>query len=88
MPIPVADIESGWVFQTEKKQERLVLGWDQHGRVVYATRGGNVVNPFHGQHTTSSAARFAEKCISKARQVTNLPTYVAANNAQAVVVRS
>ena len=88
MPIPISEIEAGWVYQTSNKQERLVLGWDAHGRVVYATRGGNVMNPFQGQHTKSSAERFAEKCtVAKVRQVTDLSIYITANNAQNVVVR-
>lgn len=87
MAIAISDIEAGWVYRTPTNQERLVLGWDKDNRVVYSSRGGNVKNPFQGIHTRCSAERFAEKCEAKLRQVTDLPSFINANNAQTVVVR-
>lgn len=87
MPIAISDIEPGWVYRTSRGQERLVLGRDIHGRVIYASRGGNVLNPFRNQRTTCSAASFAEKCESKVRQVSDLDSYIQANSAGAVITR-
>lgn len=87
MPINATDIEKGWVYRTNTNQERLVLGWDKDGRVVYSSRGGNVMNPFKGNHTRCSESKFAEKCDTKVRQVPDVGPFIAANNAQTVVVR-
>ena len=86
MPIAIHDIEPGWVYRTTRGQERLVLGRDIHGRVVYSSRGGNVMNPFRNQRTTCSAESFAEKCEAKVRQVSDLQTYIVANSAGAIIV--
>lgn len=86
MPIAISDIQAGWVYRTLTNQERLVLGWDKDGRVVYSSRGGNVKNPFKNNHTRCSSDRFAEKCETKLRQVNDISSFIKANNAQTVVV--
>ena len=53
MAIAVSEIKKGWIYRTRNNQERMVLGWDKDGRVVYASRGGNVKNPFHNCHVRS-----------------------------------
>jgi len=87
MPVNITDIEKGWVYRTSTNQERLVLGWDKDGRVVYSSRGGHVMNPFKGNHTRCSESRFAEKCDTIVRQVQDVGSFITANNAQTVVVR-
>jgi hypothetical protein len=87
MAIAIGDIEKGWIYRTKNNQERLVLGWDKEGRVVYASRGGNVMNEFKNCHTRSSNQRFAEAVDKKVREVPDVAPFVIANNAQTVVVR-
>lgn len=87
MPIPVSDIHKGGIYPTPNKQERLVLGWDADGRVVYSSRGGNVVNAFKNCHTRCSESRFAQAVGAKVRDVPDVQPFIIANNAQTVVVR-
>ncbi len=87
MPIAINEIEPGWIYRTNRGQERLVLGRDVHGRVVYVSRGGNVLNPFRNQRSTCSATSFAEKCEARIRQVADLEPYILANSAGAVIER-
>ena len=87
MPIEIAEIAKGCIYRTKRNQERLVLGWDKDGRVVYSSRGGNLKNPFYNCHVRSSEARFAKAVDSKVRDVTDVQPYIIANNAQTVVVR-
>jgi hypothetical protein len=87
VPIAISEIEPGWLYRTARGQERLILGRDIHGRVIYASRGGNVLSPFRNQRATCSAASFAKKCESKVRQVSNLESYIRANSAGAVITK-
>jgi len=87
LAILVSEIERGWVYRTPSNQERLVLGWDKDGRVVYSPRGGNAMNPFHNDRTSCSAETFARACSEKVRQVPDIAPFITANNAQDVVVR-
>ncbi len=86
MPIAAAQIVPGWVFRTNRNQHRVVLGFDAHGRVVYASRGGNVLNAFHNQRSTCSVESFAEKCTERLHQVDNLQALIEANSAGTVIV--
>lgn len=87
MPIDIADIKKGSVYRTKNNQERLVLGWDKDGRVVYSSRGGNVMNPFHNCHVRCSEQHFANAVEEKVREVPNVQPFIVANNAQTVIVR-
>lgn len=87
MSIAVSEIKKGWIYRTKKNQERIVLGWDKDGRVVYSSRGGNVKNPFHNCHTRSSEARFAKAVESAVEEVPDVEPFIKANNAQTIVVR-
>lgn len=87
MPIDVTEIQKGWIYRTQKNQERLVLGWDKDDRVVYSSRGGNVMNPFHNCHVKCSAQRFADAVEEKVREVPDVQPFIDGNNAQTVIVR-
>ena len=39
MAMAESDILKGWIYRTSNLQERLVLGWDRDGRIVYSSRG-------------------------------------------------
>lgn len=86
MAILIGDIEKGWIYRTPKNQERLVLGWDKDDKVVYSSRGGNVMNEFNTR-TKSSEESFSEACSEKLRQVSDIESLIESNNARDVVVR-
>jgi len=88
MAIVVADIEQGWVYRTHKQQERLVLGWDRDGLVVYTSRGRDKEHPFRNCHVRLSAKRFVDSVEAKIREMPDLEEYIVANKATTVVVRS
>jgi hypothetical protein len=67
MPINSNDIESGWLFKTPNNQERIVLGFNSEGKVVYASRGGNVQGPF-AVRDVSSVERFTDSCSERLEQ--------------------
>lgn len=67
MPINSNDIESGWLFKTPNNQERIVLGFNLEGKVVYASRGGNVQGPFSVRNE-SSIERFIDSCSERKEQ--------------------
>lgn len=68
MAIDVADIEKGFLYKTETNQERIVLGHDDTGKVVYAARGGNVQNKFDTRFSCQPE-RFAEACEKKLQKI-------------------
>ncbi|RNF82059.1 hypothetical protein [Montanilutibacter psychrotolerans] len=82
-----SDIEKGWIYRTSNDQERLVLGWDRDGRVVYTSKGGNASAPFQNCHVRITTKKFAQRAIGKLRFVEDLQTYIVANKATTVVVR-
>ncbi len=67
MPINTNDVERGWLFKTPNNQERVVLGFNEENKVVYASRGGNVKNLFDHRET-SSIERFATSCSERLEQ--------------------
>jgi len=87
MAMSETDIQKGWIYRTSNNQERLVLGWDRDGRVVYTSKGRNEAAPFHNCHVRITAKRFAQRAIGKLEQVEDLQPYIVANKATTVVVR-
>ncbi|MGH8085268.1 MAG: hypothetical protein ACREPV_08315 [Lysobacter sp.] len=81
------DIQAGWIYRTSNQQERLVLGRDRDGRIVYTSKGKNPDAPFHNCHVRITARKFAQRTIGKLRQVDDLQPYIVANKATTVVVR-
>lgn len=61
MSISIDAIKEGYKYKTLKNQERVVLGVNGNN-VTYASRGGNVQNPWKNQRVTSSLERFADAC--------------------------
>ncbi len=87
MAMSESDIQAGWIYRTSRHQERLVLGHDRDGRIVYVSRGRNSAAPFHNCHVRITAKRFAQRAIGKLRFVDDLRPYLLANKATTVVVR-
>jgi hypothetical protein len=87
MAMSEADILKGWIYRTSHNQERLVLGWDRDGRVVYASKGRDDASPFQNCHVRITTKKFAQRAIGKVRFVEDLRPYVIANKATTVVVR-
>ncbi len=87
MAMSESDILKGWIYRTSNLQERLVLGWDRDGRVVYSSRGKNPEKEFMNCHVRVTGAKFAQRAIGKLRQVEDLKAYIVANKATTVVVR-
>ena len=87
MAMSETDIQKGWIYRTSNNQERLVLGWDRDGRVVYTSKGRNEAAPFLNCHVRITAKRFAQRAIGKLGQVEDLQSYIVANKATTVVVR-
>lgn len=87
MAMSESDILKGWIYRTSNQQERLVLGWDRDGRVVYSSRGKNPEKEFQNCHVRITGAKFAQRAIGKLRQVDDLKAYIVANKATTVVVR-
>jgi hypothetical protein len=87
MAMSESDILKGWIYRTSHLQERLVLGWDRDGRVVYSSRGKNPDKEFQNCHVRITGAKFAQRAIGKLRQVEDLKAYIVANKATTVVVR-
>lgn len=68
MAIPEKDILVGWEYQAGDEQDRVVLGCDDKGKVVYASRGGRVKNQYtHRQ--AASLGTFADACTARVRQL-------------------
>ncbi|MDQ3289140.1 MAG: hypothetical protein M3Q42_12975 [Pseudomonadota bacterium] len=87
MAMAESDIQKGWIYRTSNQQERLVLGWDRDGRVIYTSKGRNEDAPFQNCHVRITPQKFAQRAIGKLRQVEDLEFYVVANKATTVVVR-
>ena len=87
MAMSETDIQKGWIYRTSNNQERLVLGWDRDGRVVYTSKGKNDAAPFHNCHVRITGKRFAQRATGRVSQVENLQSYLIANKATTVVVR-
>lgn len=88
MAMAESDIQQGWIYRTSNQQERLVLGWDRDGRVVYTSKGrSEAAAPFHNCHVRITPQKFAQRAIGKLRQVDDLQSYIVANKATTVVVR-
>jgi hypothetical protein len=87
MAMSESDIEKGWIYRTSHQQERLVLGWDRDGRVVYASKGRDEAAPFQNCHVRITTKKFAQRAIGKVRFVEDLRPYLVANKATTVVVR-
>jgi len=87
MAMSETDIQKGWIYRTSNNQERLVLGWDRDGRVVYTSKGKNAAAPFHNCHVRITGKRFAQRAIGKVSEVEDLRPYIVANKVTTVVVR-
>ena len=87
MALAIADIEKGGIYRTHKNQERLVLGWDRDGRVVYTSRGKDKAYPFRNCHVRLTPERFAEAAIARTGAMPDLMDFIIANKATTVVVR-
>jgi hypothetical protein len=86
MPMPESEIQTGWVYRTSHQQERLVLGRDRDGLVVYVSKGRSDAPPFHNCHVRVTVAKFAQRAMSKLRFVDDVRPLIAANKASTVVV--
>lgn len=86
MAIPESDIQPGWIYSTTRKQERLVLGRDRDGRIVYVSKGRNIAGPFLNCHVRITAKQFAERATGKLRFIDDVKPYIIANKATTVVV--
>jgi hypothetical protein len=87
MAMAESDILKGWIYRTSNLQERLVLGWDRDGRIVYSSRGQDPEKAFMNCHVRITTAKFAQRAIGKLRQVEDIKPYIVANKATTVVVR-
>ena len=87
MAMAESDIQKGWIYRTSNNQERLVLGWDRDGRVVYTSKGKNDAAPFQNCHVRITGQRFAQRVIAQGEQVADVQPYIVANKATTVVVR-
>ncbi|MGY1426391.1 hypothetical protein [Lysobacter sp. A289] len=86
MAMSESDIQAGWIYQTSHQQQRLVLGWDRDGRVVYCSKGKDADAPFQNCHVRITTRKFAQRAIGKLRQVDDVQPYIVANKATTVVV--
>jgi hypothetical protein len=88
MPIEQNTVETGWLYKTSNNQERVVLGHNSEGKVVYASRGGYIQNSFNCKHA-SNLARFSIACSKKVRQLTadELQKVVASCNAASTAIK-
>ncbi|BBL22352.1 MULTISPECIES: hypothetical protein [Acinetobacter] len=67
MAITANDVQRGWLFKTPNNQERVVLGFNEDNKVVYASRGGNVKNSFDHREACS-IERFVDSCSERLEQ--------------------
>lgn len=86
MAMSESDIQAGWIYQTSHQQQRLVLGWDRDGRVVYCSKGKDAEAPFQNCHVRITTRKFAQRAIGKLRQIDDVQPYIVANKATTVVV--
>ncbi|MGH8032636.1 MAG: hypothetical protein ACREO8_09800 [Luteimonas sp.] len=87
MAMAETDIQTGWIYRTSHQQQRLVLGRDRDGRVVYVSKGRNDAAPFHNCHVRITPQKFAQRAIGRLRFVDDVRAYIIANKATTVVVR-
>ena len=87
MAMSESDISKGWIYRTSHQQERLVLGWDRDGRVVYASKGRDANKPFQNCHVRITTKKFAQRAIGKVDFIEDLKPYLVANKATTVVVK-
>ena len=85
MPLPETEIQTGWIYRTSQQKERLVLGRDRDGQVVFVSKGHGE-QPFHNCHDRATLQAFARRAVEKLRQVEDVRPYVVANKAASVVV--
>ena len=85
MPMPESQIQTGWIYRTSTQKERLVLGRDRDGQVVYVSKGHGE-QPFQNCHERSTLKEFARRAVEKLRCVEDVRPYVVANKATTVVV--
>jgi len=70
MPIKRSDIEIGGLYKTTNGQERIVLGCDGNGNVVYATRGSAGTGAKFNNRVEVDPDKFADDCDSQISTVT------------------
>ena len=70
MPINRSDIEIGGLYKTVTGQERVVLGCDGNGNVVYATRGSAGTGAKFNNRVEVNSDKFVEDCDSQISTVT------------------
>ena len=70
MSIERSEIEIGGLYKTAAGQERIVLGCDGSGNVVYATRGSAGTGAQFNNRVTVNPDKFAQDCDSKISTVT------------------
>lgn len=85
MPLPESEIQTGWIYRTHQQKERLVLGRDRDGQVVYVSKGHGE-QPFHNCHERSTLQAFARRAVARLRCVDDVRPYIVANKATTVVV--
>jgi hypothetical protein len=85
MPLPETEIQTGWIYRTSQQKERLVLGRDRDGQVVYVSKGHGE-QPFINCHERSTLKEFAHRAVQKLRAIEDVRPFIAANKAQTVVV--
>lgn len=68
MGIKIEDIEVGYEYETPEKQDRVVLAFTGEDKVIYASRGGNVKNPYN-QKIECQKERFAKACAKKKNKI-------------------
>jgi hypothetical protein len=77
----------GWIYPTSNTPERLVLGRDRDGRIVYVSKGRTEAAPFQNCHVRITPRRFAQRAIGRLREVEDVRPFIVANKATTVVVR-
>lgn len=86
MPLPESEIQTGWIYKTSTQKERLVLGRDRDGQVVYVSKGHGE-HPFQNCHERCTLKEFARRAVAKLRLIDDVRPYIIANKATTVVVR-
>jgi len=62
MPIQRNTLKIGGVYATPNNQHRVILGCDSTGRIVYASKGGNVKNQTYNHTVACKASTFCRAC--------------------------
>ena len=70
MPIKRSDIKIGGLYKTVSDQERIVLGCDVDGNIVYATRGSPGTGAKFNNRVEVNPDKFTEGCDSQILTVT------------------